>query len=605
MNLRGHTAGVFSYLSVLVTYVVLNSLLTSANVVSSTTTSERPRRPIAEVDPDVTTFRTRGFTQGRTTESAGSEDSSLWNFSSSYDRSGTDQTREEEQSPSLEEIVLRLSEEEALEEMGMEGDLLRDALAARRSRPSSRKAPPRKKNKTKKQKRNRNMYAPLSNKQEERMLAMHNAFRRMVPGPASNMEEMVWDDELRLMAKKYAKKCIWEHGQAMESTTFKHVGQNMAFGAHSRAVMTPFYLTTLWYQENENYNITTNKCKPNTMCGHYTQMVWSDTNRVGCATQMCRELVLPHSTMTIENALLLICNYGPGGNFVGRKPYDIGKPCTRCASGSGKCNDGLCSDCDLSESTCECALECQNGGTLDEANCRCTCPPGWRGQSCESVCNNTHEWCGNGWPKSWCFDDSDSNAVEDLCPAMCGVCECGGPACQNGGTKSDITCQCECPAPWGGDDCSACSIKCVHGTMDDETCSCTCDDGWTGMTCSETCEDKHDLCNKGWFSPWCTEEYPYVLDNCPAMCGLCKVSINGVVRAGNCRTTCNNGGTLRGMECECDCAPGFYGDDCSLKCQDKSPHCSWATSQCGNSDYVKHYCPLSCQLCTRAMDVTD
>ena len=38
------------------------------------------------------------------------------------------------------------------------------------------------------------------------------------------------------------------------------------------------------------------------------------------------------------------------------------------------------------------------------------------------VCNNTHPWCGDGWPKHWCFVENDANPVEQLCPALCGVC---------------------------------------------------------------------------------------------------------------------------------------------------------------------------------------
>ena len=83
----------------------------------------------------------------------------------------------------------------------------------------------------------------------------------------------VWDDQLTYMAKKYAKRCIWAHGQAVDSTEFKHVGQNLAYGTSSRnSVTTPFYLTSLWYDEKSNYNINTDTCKPGTMCGHYTQV---------------------------------------------------------------------------------------------------------------------------------------------------------------------------------------------------------------------------------------------------------------------------------------------------------------------------------------------
>lgn len=43
--------------------------------------------------------------------------------------------------------------------------------------------------------------------------------------------------------------------------------------------------------------------------GHYTQMVWSDTRRVGCAVSSNR-----------ENDFL-VCRYWPAGNVLGEQPY--------------------------------------------------------------------------------------------------------------------------------------------------------------------------------------------------------------------------------------------------------------------------------------------
>jgi pathogenesis-related protein 1 len=46
------------------------------------------------------------------------------------------------------------------------------------------------------------------------------------------------------------------------------------------------------------------------MCGHYTQLVWADTEAVGCA-------VARNPTQTYE---VWVCNYTPGGNFAGERP---------------------------------------------------------------------------------------------------------------------------------------------------------------------------------------------------------------------------------------------------------------------------------------------
>lgn len=41
-------------------------------------------------------------------------------------------------------------------------------------------------------------------------------------------------------------------------------------------------------------------------------MIWSDTDKLGCASHWCDELNIPGSTMVIRDALYLVCNYGPG-----------------------------------------------------------------------------------------------------------------------------------------------------------------------------------------------------------------------------------------------------------------------------------------------------
>ncbi|CAH1441532.1 unnamed protein product [Lactuca virosa] len=46
------------------------------------------------------------------------------------------------------------------------------------------------------------------------------------------------------------------------------------------------------------------------MCGHYTQVVWRNSVRLGCARVQCN-----------NDAWFVTCNYDPPGNYVGEKPY--------------------------------------------------------------------------------------------------------------------------------------------------------------------------------------------------------------------------------------------------------------------------------------------
>ncbi|CAH8607325.1 unnamed protein product [Schistosoma bovis] len=67
----------------------------------------------------------------------------------------------------------------------------------------------------------------------------------------------------------------------------------------------------LWLGEYKNYDFYTRTCRMG-QCGHYTQLVWEDTTDVGCGVTKCPNF--PYG-------LSIVCNYGPGGNYVGRSPY--------------------------------------------------------------------------------------------------------------------------------------------------------------------------------------------------------------------------------------------------------------------------------------------
>lgn len=74
--------------------------------------------------------------------------------------------------------------------------------------------------------------------------------------------------------------------------------------------------------------------------GHYTQVVWAETEYVGCA----RAIYEADGWYTVQ----LTCNYAgrnSSGNLLTRPMYLTGPPCTKCPG--KKCNSiwrGLCGD---------------------------------------------------------------------------------------------------------------------------------------------------------------------------------------------------------------------------------------------------------------------
>lgn len=87
-----------------------------------------------------------------------------------------------------------------------------------------------------------------------------------------------------------------------------YVGENI-YASTSPA--TPSAAVALWASEGARYDYASNTCSSG-YCGNYTQVVWAATREVGCGIAW-----LPHLTFSGT----IVCNYGPGGNIVGSRPY--------------------------------------------------------------------------------------------------------------------------------------------------------------------------------------------------------------------------------------------------------------------------------------------
>ncbi|KAL5998983.1 hypothetical protein ACLOJK_009932 [Asimina triloba] len=66
-----------------------------------------------------------------------------------------------------------------------------------------------------------------------------------------------------------------------------------------------------WSIEENYYDLAANTCVPDQMCGHYTQVVWKTTERVGCEVLTCNG----------GNDTVSLCFYNPPGNWEGERPY--------------------------------------------------------------------------------------------------------------------------------------------------------------------------------------------------------------------------------------------------------------------------------------------
>ncbi|XP_054837308.1 peptidase inhibitor 16 [Eublepharis macularius] len=169
----------------------------------------------------------------------------------------------------------------------------------------------------------------LTEEDKQLIVDLHNQYRSKVSPPAADMLKMSWDPELETFAKDYATKCIWEHNADRGWR-----GENLFAMSGDLTVKTA---VEEWYNEYPHYNMTTSICAEGQMCGHYTQVVWASSERIGCGTEFCKTLEVLNET----DMHLVVCNYQPPGNVKGRKPYKEGSPCSMCPDGYS-CQDTLC-----------------------------------------------------------------------------------------------------------------------------------------------------------------------------------------------------------------------------------------------------------------------
>lgn len=134
----------------------------------------------------------------------------------------------------------------------------------------------------------------------------HNVFRRKTAG---GLPDLVWDNSIAAYAQSWANhlkknnNCNMEHRSG--SNNKKKYGENLAWaGGQEFSSLDP---VQMWYDEIKDYDYKNNSCSG--VCGHYTQVVWKKSKRVGCGMARCGK------------SEVWVCNYDPPGNYVGQKPY--------------------------------------------------------------------------------------------------------------------------------------------------------------------------------------------------------------------------------------------------------------------------------------------
>lgn len=183
------------------------------------------------------------------------------------------------------------------------------------------------------------------------ILNLHNQARSQVGYPnAINMRQVYWDISLASTAQAWveylAASAKFEHDCNLcrsplnnQSLTNK-VGQNLfAYsGIKSRNYL---WKSTIngWFGEKKNFVYANNTMENFDKFGHYLQIEWAFTSRIGCGFAQIN-----------GTNFYLACNYADGVSNI-QRPYKNGTSCSACPN---QCVDNLCT----------CNKYCQNHGII-------------------------------------------------------------------------------------------------------------------------------------------------------------------------------------------------------------------------------------------------
>ncbi len=152
------------------------------------------------------------------------------------------------------------------------------------------------------------------------MVNLHNQVRAK-----HQQKPLQWSDSLANYAQQWVnhlaseQNCSMIHRPNQGGGRFQQThGENLfwaspeelANGIKKQQQFTAKDIVNAWAEEENYYDYQSNKCQAGEDCGHYTQMVWHESQKMGCAMAVCP-----------DKSQILACNYHPRGNYIGEWPY--------------------------------------------------------------------------------------------------------------------------------------------------------------------------------------------------------------------------------------------------------------------------------------------
>ncbi|KAL8827092.1 MAG: hypothetical protein Q9170_007155 [Blastenia crenularia] len=176
------------------------------------------------------------------------------------------------------------------------------------------------------------------------VLTHHNVHRSN-----HSADDLVWDDTLASYAAQTAKTCVWGHDLSPGGGGY---GQNIAAGTQANNISA--ILSNGFYNDEmmlfPSYGSDSPDMSNFEKWGHFSQMLWQSTKKVGCYTYTCSPAGAPPLDCNPStgqsylkntgcgnggmNAIFTVCNYSPPGNYAGEYSK-VGKPMGKDLDGLG------------------------------------------------------------------------------------------------------------------------------------------------------------------------------------------------------------------------------------------------------------------------------
>jgi pathogenesis-related protein 1 len=148
----------------------------------------------------------------------------------------------------------------------------------------------------------------ISAEEAQQIVDYHNKVRAEVRVPP-----LEWSPELAAFAQEWAnylasKGCALQHRPRDGGKWAQKYGENIFWGMGK--TYTVLDAGKAWYSEKKFWKGGKLNGTNWSKAGHYTQMVWSKSTKVGLGRAVCK-----------NGATIIVGNYDPAGNMIGESPY--------------------------------------------------------------------------------------------------------------------------------------------------------------------------------------------------------------------------------------------------------------------------------------------